>query len=135
MDSASVDTRLPVDDNAPSTPHLSADQKMRVVSKFIAQARRDISTTLRDTRDDDTVFVLLGSLRPHPDGDGMASLAPIPRKLRESDIVDFGTHRTGVQFCLDQIRSLKPTAHEASDVIVGVRFSDGDIFTVITRVA
>ena len=135
MTSASVDTHFPVDEDAPSTIRLSAEQKMRIVSRFVTQARRDISTTLRDTRDEDTVFVLLGSLRPHPGGDSMATLAPIPCKVREADIVGFGKHRTGVQFCLDQIRSLKPTAHEASDVIVGVRFSDGDIFTVITRVA
>tara|TARA_B110000046_G_C12966998_1_gene387213 strand:+ start:630 stop:1049 length:420 start_codon:yes stop_codon:yes gene_type:complete len=131
------DTRDDTADAALAVPaKFSAEQKHRIVSQFVAHSRRDVSTTLRDMRDDDVVYVLLGHMKPNTKGDDViASFEPVSTRATQDRVESLGKRHMGVRYCLDQIRELKPKAHNASDVIVGVQFPDGDIFTVIVRVA
>ena len=108
------------------------DERACIVHDFIRTHRRSIATTLRDTRDDDTVYALIASLAPS------AAVVSVDARIEcltlEAVMGRHGTERTGVRWCLDQMSSLKATSHRTSDVVVGVDFGD-DLLTFIARVA
>lgn len=101
------------------------EERREKVSKFVQKYGREISVALRDGRDDDKVYVVLGH-----SCDGRMHV----ECKTESDILKMDTRMMGVQFCLDQIRALSQEAHRTDMVVAGIRFEDGDVFTVITRV-
>ena len=108
------------------------ETRARLVHEFVTQHRRRIATTLRDVRDDDRVYVLLGELA--------ADCASLPYDMTPSLLTQdevlrrFDRNAIGTQYCLDQMNSLRSKAHCTSDVVVGIAFGS-DLVTFITRIS
>jgi hypothetical protein len=109
-----------------SSASLSIEMMRQEVTAFVKKYGREISTTLRDGRDDDRAYVLLGTRNEK----GKMTY----EKLDMNCVLLMNRSRTGVAYCLDQMNYVSKHAHETDLVVVGMRFGE-DIFTVITRIA
>ena len=105
------------------------EQRAKQVYAFIESHRRVIATTLRDTRDDEIVYALIGTASSVDPSDIEVSCLTMEQISHE-----FDTQKLGVQWCLDQMNSLHANSHRTFDVVVGLAFGD-DVLTFITRVA
>ena len=100
---------------------MNLEDRRREVQNFVSKYGREISNTLRDMRDENKVYAFIGKT-------SNGRVTSYANRVENDLLVN--TSLKGVQFCLDQMRSLEGDSVRER-VVVGLEFDDKDIFSVI----